>query len=63
MLNLSGAVQMTAGANAAAGHADLVRRRLKAAGGRVEGSLLGRAWADIVRVVGDTVKMAGSGLV
>ncbi|KAF8805431.1 hypothetical protein BYT27DRAFT_7169561 [Phlegmacium glaucopus] len=47
----------------AASHADLVRKRLQAAGGRVEGSLLARAWGEIVRVVGDTVKMAGSGLV
>jgi len=62
-LSVNGTAQMTATASAAASHADLVRKRLQAAGGRVEGNLFARAWGDIVRVVGDTVKMAGSGLV
>ena len=59
LLNLSGAAQMTATAT----HADLVRKRLQTAGSGVKGTLLGRAWGEVVRVVGDTVKMAGSGLV
>lgn len=54
---------MTASANAAATHADLVRRRLQAAGSGVKVTLPARVWSEIVRVVGDTVKMAGSGLV
>ena len=59
LLNLSGAAQMTA----AATHADIVRKRLQVAGSGVEGTLFGRVWGEIVRIVGDTVKMAGSGLV
>lgn len=49
------------GASVPAGNAEMVRRRLQAAG--VEGGLIQRAWGEVVRVVGDTVKMAGSGLV
>lgn len=48
---------------ATATHADLVRKRLQTAGSGVQGTLFGRMWGEIVRVVGDTVKMAGSGLV
>lgn len=48
---------------AAATHADIVRKRLQVAGSGVEGTLFGRVWGEIVRIVGDTVKMAGSGLV
>ena len=58
---MNGAAQATASATAAATHADLVRRKLQTTG--VKGTLFGRAWGEIVRVVGDTVKMAGSGLV
>ena len=54
---------MTASATVAASHADLVRKRLQTAGSGVKGIFFGRAWGEIVRVVGDTVKMAGSGLV
>jgi hypothetical protein len=65
LLSLSGAAQMTATATAAATatHADLVRKRLQTAGSGVKGTFFGRMWGDIVRVVRDTVKMAGSGLV
>ncbi|KAF9563214.1 hypothetical protein CPC08DRAFT_706140 [Agrocybe pediades] len=52
-----------AAAVSANSNADLVRRRLQAASGGMEGSLVQRAWGEIVRVVGDTVRMAGSGLV
>ena len=62
-LSFSGATQMTATVSTAASHADLVRKRLQVAGGGVEGSFVGRAWGEVVRVVLDTIKMAGSGLV
>ena len=35
--------------------ADLVRKRLQTAGSEVKATLFGRAWGEIVRVVGDTV--------
>ena len=54
---------MTASATVAASYADLVRKRLQTAGSGSKGTLFGRAWGEIVHVVGDTVKMAGSGLV
>ena len=54
---------MAANATATASHADLVRKRLQTAGSGVKGTLFGRMWGEVVRVVGDTVKMAGSGLV
>lgn len=43
-------------------NAELVRRRLHASGVG-EGNIVSKAWGEMVRVVGDTVKMAGSGLV
>ncbi|KDR76121.1 hypothetical protein GALMADRAFT_247333 [Galerina marginata CBS 339.88] len=58
-----GAVAGVAAASSAVTNAELVRRRLHAASGVVESGLVQRAWGEIVRVVGDTVKMAGSGLV
>ena len=61
--NLNGAAQIAANVTATATHAYLVRKRLQTAGGGVKGSLFGRVWGEVVRVVGDTVKMAGSGLV
>jgi len=63
MLSLSGAAQITANVTATATHADLVRKRLQTAGSGVKGTLFGRVWGEIIRAVGDTVKMAGSGLV
>lgn len=48
-----------AGGGSAITNAEMVRRRL----GGVEAGLLGRVWVEVVRVVTDTVKMAGSGLV
>ena len=55
---------MTANTVAAATHADLVRKRLQTTGsGVIKGTLFGRVWGEAVRVVGDTVRMAGSGLV
>jgi hypothetical protein len=42
-----------------ASNVEVVRRRLQAS----DVGLLGRAWGEVVRVVSDTVKMAGSGLV
>lgn len=39
-----------------------VRRRLEAAGGARAG-LAGRVWGEVVRAVGDTVRMSGRGLV
>jgi hypothetical protein len=62
LLNLSGVAQVTATA-AATTHADVVRKRLQVGGSGVKGTLFGRMWGEIVRVIGDTVKMAGSGLV
>lgn len=41
---------------------DLVRKRLQAAGSSDSG-LISRIWKDAVRVVSDTVTMAGKGLV
>ncbi|KAI5836383.1 hypothetical protein K523DRAFT_289158 [Schizophyllum commune Tattone D] len=56
---IAGAGSAAAGTVAAARTADLVRRRL-----RDDGSgLLARAWGGVARAVGDTVRMAGSGLV
>lgn len=64
LLDYSGAAQITANATTAtATHADLVRKRLQTAGSGVKGTLFGRVWGDMVRVVGDTVRMAGGGLV
>ena len=63
LIDLNGAAQMTANVTATATHADLVRKRLQTAGSGVKGTLLGTVWGEVVRVVGDTVKMAGSGLV
>lgn len=60
LLNLSGATQITANATVAASHLDVVRKRLHSG---VEATHFGSVWGDIIRVVGDTVKMAGSGLV
>jgi hypothetical protein len=58
----AGLTAATATAAASASTADLVRRRLGTAGGS-EGGVIGRAWGEVLRVVGDTVRMAGSGLV
>ena len=63
LLSLGGAAQITANVAATATHADLVRKRLQTAGSGVKGTFFGRMWGEAVRVVGDTVKMAGSGLV
>ncbi|KAF9479621.1 hypothetical protein BDN70DRAFT_993336 [Pholiota conissans] len=52
----------TSAAAASASTADIVRRRLGAAPAS-ESGVVRRAWDEAVRVVGDTVKMAGSGLV
>ncbi|KAI4517821.1 hypothetical protein K525DRAFT_251114 [Schizophyllum commune Loenen D] len=54
-----GAGSAAAGTVAAAGTADLVRRRLR----DDSSGLLARAWGGVARAVGDTVRMAGSGLV
>lgn len=51
------------GTSSAASNAELVRRRLQVAGGGSERGLFMRAWTEMVRAVGDTVRMAGSGLV
>ncbi|KAF9041013.1 hypothetical protein BDZ89DRAFT_1060288 [Hymenopellis radicata] len=42
--------------------ADMVRKRLKAVNG-AEAGVLGRVWSEVMRVVTDTIKMGGSGLV
>ena len=63
LFNLNETAQIAASVTATATHADLVRKRLQNAGGGVKGTLFGRMWGEVVRVVGDTVKMAGSGLV
>lgn len=42
--------------------ADLVRRRLNNVNGRETG-VIGRAWTEMARIVGDAVRMGGSGLV
>ena len=49
-------------ASAAVSNAELVRRRLHGPAA-AESGIVGKAWNEIVRVVGDTVRMAGSGLV
>lgn len=60
----SGSSALTVGGAAltAASNADLVRRRLHASVAS-ESGLVSRAWGGVVRAVGDTVRMAGSGLV
>jgi len=60
---LLGLVGTTMAAATSASNAELVRRRLQAAGGGVEVGFFNNAWAEVIRVVGDTVRMAGSGLV
>ena len=61
---LSGGTAATmAVASSASSNADLVRRRLQAAHGGVEAGFVRRAWNELIRAVGDTVRMAGSGLV
>lgn len=50
------------GGDASVNTAELVRRRLQAVNGR-ESGILGTLWSEVVRVVGDTIKMGGSGLV
>ena len=50
------------GGKGPASNADLVRRRLQV-GGASEGRIVGKMWGEIVRAIGDAVKMAGSGLV
>jgi len=54
-----------AGGDVSGGNAELVRRRLLAASATSGGgaSLLGRTLAAVIRVVSDTVRMGGSGLV
>ncbi|KAG7451305.1 uncharacterized protein BT62DRAFT_1071880 [Guyanagaster necrorhizus] len=42
--------------------ADMVRKRLQAVNGR-EAGVLGKAWSEIARVLMDTIRMGGSGLV
>lgn len=56
------AAGVTAATAVSSSNADLVRRRLHASGVG-EGGLVSKAWGEMVRVVGDTVRMAGSGLV
>ncbi|KIM39902.1 hypothetical protein M413DRAFT_446822 [Hebeloma cylindrosporum] len=63
LLGLGGATMAAAGAATSSSNAELVRRRLQTAGGGVEVGFLNKAWAEVIRVVGDTVRMAGSGLV
>lgn len=41
--------------------AEIVRRRLANSQGR--GSAISRIWAEIVKAVGDTIRMGGGGLV
>jgi len=49
------------GAAATVSNAEIVRRRLHFSGD--ENGFLRKSWNNMVRAVGDTVKMAGSGLV
>ncbi|KAF9036220.1 hypothetical protein BJ165DRAFT_1507290 [Panaeolus papilionaceus] len=72
LMGLGGAAVAGAGAGAAgagvtavatASNAELVRRRLQSVNAAVEVGMLSRAWGEIVRAIGDTVRMAGSGLV
>jgi hypothetical protein len=51
---------LTGGGSVGSSNAEVVRRRLQSG---VEGGLLRHAWSEVARVVSDTVKMAGSGLV
>ncbi|PFH48766.1 hypothetical protein AMATHDRAFT_64711 [Amanita thiersii Skay4041] len=46
-----------------ASNADLVRKRLQLSGAGGDGNLVGKVWTEVVRMLVDTVKMAGSGLV
>ena len=50
------------GGKGQASNADLVRRRLQV-GGTSEGGIVVKVWGEVVRAIGDTVKMAASGLV
>lgn len=47
------------GSNNGGNTAELVRRRLQSAGA----GAMSKAWGEVVRIVYDTVRMAGSGLV
>jgi hypothetical protein len=50
---------LRSGGSGVTSNVEVVRRRLQGSDTR----LLGRAWGEVMRVVSDTVKMAGSGLV
>ena len=63
LLGLGSMTMAAAGAGTSASNAELVRRRLQATGAGVEVGFLNKAWTEVIRVVGDTVRMAGSGLV
>lgn len=41
--------------------ADIVRRRL--AGGQAQGNSIAWLWGEVVKAVGDTIRMGGGGLV
>jgi hypothetical protein len=61
---LGGGTALTAASAAtSASNAELVRRRLQAANGNVKGGFLSKALIEVIRAVGDTVRMAGRGLV
>jgi hypothetical protein len=54
-------VTLGAGASSTvSNNADLARRRLQ---GVDEAGIFGKTWGEVIRVVSDTVRMAGSGLV
>lgn len=53
---------MLKGIIGATNNAQLARMHLQATAGGEVGAL-GRAWGEVIRIVCDTVRMAGSGLV
>lgn len=57
----AGPGHLAIGAATTISNAELVRRRLHVADG--EHGFVRKVWNEMVRVIGDTVKMAGGGLV
>jgi len=62
-LLLGGGTALSAAAATSVSNAELVRKRLQAANGDVKGGFLSKALIEVIRAVGDTVRMAGRGLV
>lgn len=68
MLRRRARIPISSGLSAGTASVDLVRHRLQTVSNRSSvvialGKILAKAWWEIIRVVIDTVKMGGSGLV